>query len=603
MIDVSYICGMAVLYGVSYWFYVTVSHGLGHKAVYLQLRRFLPCAILALLPAALARLPLTDGWFLTSLAVGIAWVVTYPLLYFFTNRKVSSDFGYHIDTVFGLYVIGWLTAAKILTVHFDFFPGVLLTIITLLELLLLTIPLLQWAYFALYGVCIDDKGLMLLQETNYNEIIEYFKSIPKGFSVGVLAVLSTITALYLRANVIARAADGSRGTIVSLPFVWQQALVAGIFLFLTCYFVRKNKGVIARTGIVELSLDVREYLHTSQLYAKNREERLADLWVMPSVPHVEKPSTIILVIGESASRDYMSAFCDYPENTTPWLKAHKEDPHFILFPHTYSCADQTVTSLERALTEYNQYNDKKFYSSCSIVDIARAAGYRTWWFSNQGHLGSADTPVTLVANTSDRAQWTKQNLNEVQYDESLLTYLKEVPPGQNNFIVLHLKGSHFNFINRYPTAFTKWGEAGKYDLIPNYINSIAYTDAFLQAVQEYASEHLNLQAMLYFSDHATIPDKRRAPNFGGFATVRIPMFAWFSDEYQTRHPVVTDTLRQHRNRYFTTDLAYELVCGLLDIRSNHYEEENGLASPEFKFSREMLRTNLGRLPLTEDRSE
>lgn len=603
MSDIRYVYAMAGLYAAAYFFYIAVSRGLGHKAAYLQLRRFLPCAILAVLPAALAQLPLHSPLFLTALTVGTAWIVTWPLLYFFTNRKVSSDFGYHIDIVFGLYVIGWLTAAKILVLYAAVSPGVLLTGITLAELLLLAVPLLQYVYFYLYGVCIDDQGMLLVQETNYNEIIEYLRSMPKGLTAGIFTVLAIIAALFFQADTGIWHTASSGQFLVFLPFFWQRALVAGIFLFLTGYFFRRNKGVIARTGIVELYLDVKEYLRTSQLYAKNREERLADLQVTPVTPRSDKPSTVILVIGESASRDYMSAFCNYPEDTTPWLNGHKDDEHFILFPHTYACAGQTVTSLERALTEYNQYNDKKFYTSCSIVDIARAAGYRTYWFSNQGHLGSADTPVTLVANTSDTAKWTKQNLNEVQYDEALLNYLKEVPAGQDNFIVLHLKGSHFNFINRYPASFTKWGEPGKYDLIPNYINSLAYTDFLLQAIQEYAAEHLHLQAMLYFSDHATIPDKRRSPNFGGFATVRIPMFVWFSDEYRKLHPDVTDTLRQHRERYFTTDLAYELLCGILAIRSNHYEEENSLVSPKFKYSREMLRTDLGRLSLAEDTSD
>ena len=48
------------LYLASYFFYVSVSHGLGHKAEYLQLRRFIPCAVLAVLPIALAHIALTS---------------------------------------------------------------------------------------------------------------------------------------------------------------------------------------------------------------------------------------------------------------------------------------------------------------------------------------------------------------------------------------------------------------------------------------------------------------------------------------------------------------------------------------------------------------
>ena len=113
----------------------------------------------------------------------------------------------------------------------------------------------------------------------------------------------------------------------------------------------------------------------------------------------------------------------------------------------------------------------------------------------------------------------------------LLEYLDEIDPTKNNFVVVHLKGNHFNFINRYPQSFAKFSEPGKYDLINNYIDSIAYADYILQKIWEYGKEKLNMQAMLYFSDHATIPDKRRSPDFGGFGTVRIPMFTYFSDNY------------------------------------------------------------------------
>ena len=307
-----------------------------------------------------------------------------------------------------------------------------------------------------------------------------------------------------------------------------------------------------------------------------------------------------MVIGESESRDYMSAFTDYDKDTTPWLNANKASDNFFLFRNSYACHHQTVPSLERALTEANQYNDKKFYESCSVVDIARKAGYTTHWYSNQGHLGGADTAVTLVADTADTTKWTRQNLNQVQYDESLLDYLDEVNPSKNNFVVIHLKGNHFNFLNRYPESFTKWGEPGKYDLILNYINSIAYTDHILESIWKYGKENLNLQAMVYFSDHATIPDKRRSSNFDGFATVRIPMFVYLADEYIAKYHDTYSALKNNKDKYFTNDLAYELMCGVFNIKSNHYDETNSIASSKYKYTRDMLKTDIGNKWIKDD---
>ena len=81
----------------------------------------------------------------------------------------------------------------------------------------------------------------------------------------------------------------------------------------------------------------------------------------------------MMVIGESASRDYMSAFTPMEHDTTPWMRRMAEDNrHTILFPNAYSCAMHTVQSLEKALTEYNQYNGRQllfYHRYCTPVGI------------------------------------------------------------------------------------------------------------------------------------------------------------------------------------------------------------------------------------------
>lgn len=106
--------------------------------------------------------------------------------------------------------------------------------------------------------------------------------------------------------------------------------------------------------------------------------------------------------------------------------------------------------------------------------------------------------------------------------------------------------------------------------------------------------------MLYFSDHAVIPDKRRSPNFDGFGTVRIPMFTYFSDEYIEKHTNIFTALSDNQNKHFTNDLIYELVCGIFDVKSNHYDETNSLASSKYKYTRDMLKTDLGRMWIKDD---
>lgn len=585
-IDTTYIITAVVFYLFSYIYYLKISHGLGNKATYLQLRRFIPCAILSVLPAALAGLPLTSPLFVIPTIIAILWIVTYPTLYFISNHKVSSDFEFHFEAVFGLYFIAWISSLGIIMQHISWLAIPATILITVAELIMLSIPVAQLIYYGLYEACINENGMEMIQETHYNEIIEFIKSMPLVLNIVTFLGSICVTAAALFVNYQEMIIQKNT-PIVNL------AIIAAIAIFLSTYLWKKKHGVFIRTAIVEFYLDVKEYLATNLQYSQNMQERISKLQVTP-LNKDDKPHTILLVIGESESRDYMKAFNkEYKYNTTPWLDKMAQSKNFILFPNAFSIYANTVIAVSNALTEINQYNDKKFYESCSVVDIAHAAGYKVHWYSNQGHLGCADTPVTLIANTADVAKWTKQELNQVQYDESLLPYLDELNPEKNNFLIVHLKGNHFNFLNRFPESFTKFGTPGKYDLEVNYADSIAYTDYILEQIFNHAKNKLNLQAMVYFSDHATVPDKRRSPNFEGLASVRIPFFTYFADEYIAHHQEVFETLKKHEDFYWTNDLAYELLCSVLDVKSNRFDEANSLASEKFKYKREDLRTNCG----------
>lgn len=590
----NYLILAAILYIFAYGFYVLTSHGAGNKAIFLQMRRYIPCPLAAVLPIALVQQSIISPFFLVPLAIAVLWIVTYPSLYYITNHKVSSDFEFHFESVFGYYFVAWITSLLILANYVPFLALPIAVIITIIELLVLTIPIAQIVYYMLYGSCIDESGMQMIQDTYLNETLEFIKSMP--LLLNIFSVLSLGACGYYICQ--------SNYQFLNTP-IDLNTYAYGILLILaaamTSYLWKKSHGVFVRTGIVEFYLDVKSYRESNKLYLQNREERMRDFTLKILGKPFDKPSTIILVIGESASRDYMKAINhNYTYNTTPWLSEADKSQNFIIVPNSYSTFPNTVISLSRSLTEFNQYDDNSFDKSCSIVDIAQKTGYKVHWYSNQGHIGSADTPITLVAETSDVSKWTKQGVNKIQYDESLLSYLDEVDPTKNNFVVLHLKGNHFNFLNRFPKSFTKFGTPGKYDLEVNYADSIAYTDYVLQQIYEYAKDKLNLQSMVYFSDHATIPDKRRSPNFQGFAIVRIPFFTYFSDEYIEKNPKVYNALKANKDKYWTNDLAYELMCSIFNISSNRFKEENSIASKKYKFKKEDLRTNLGATPITDD---
>lgn len=576
---------------VSFAIYYGCNKGLDNKTLFFQVREFFVGSVLVWLPIIIMGVNPFQAGIIVAWMVGVSWMLTYPLLFHLTNRKSSLDYVNFSEIICGFYFFGWLSVLYLIGFGF---------IVAIVEWGLLMICFAQVVYFFLYGTCVDVNGMKILQDSHPNEIIEFAKSYKWWRTLCVILISFTLFGVLLIFN-----KEFSAHKMI--PFLWNEApykvVVLGIaILGFGWYIFSIYHGMFIRSGVVVLWFDVKEYSSNNIRYVTETEKRLQNLIVSPIGKPYDKPSTIMMVIGESSSRDYMSAFTKMEHDTTPWMRKMAEDEnHTIIFPHAYSCAMHTVQSLEKALTEYNQYNGRRFYDSCSIIDIAHKLGYYVHWYSNQGHLGANETPITLVANTSEVAKWTKQDLGKVQYDQALLDFLDEIDPSKNNFVVLHLKGSHFNYLSRYPREFTLWGEPGVQDYFLNYENSLYYTDTVLEQIYRYAHNNLNLQAMVYFSDHAAIPDDHRSPNFKGFGYTRIPLFVTLSDEYLACHHDRFVALKMNSERYWTNDLLYELMCGIFDVKSNHFDETASLASLSYNYHREHLLTSEGNVRIIDDK--
>ena len=579
-----------------YGFYLCLSVGIPDKTIYLQARRYIPCALAVALALQLwrqAQLQVRKLWL--HALVSLAWLLTYPLSYWIPFHLNTNFIDNHHDIAIGAYLFCCLVCLHLLLLRFlkDFRRSG--RIMGILQTLLLVLPVTQILYFCSYGTPVSPAACLAMLQTNPSEAQEYvMQNIGVAGIAGILILFAALCFLLIKGN-------GKQAVSVTLSkkAVWAVAL---LFLASASYSVAK----LPKTGALEAYFSARDYLHNATLFNELHAKSLADLQVTPPAVRPEKPSTVILVIGESASRYFMSAYRETERDNSPWMRTRAGDPDFILYKHAYASWGQTVPSLERALTEKNQYNTREFHDSLTVIDLAKKAGYETWWFSGQGTIDDADTPITLVAKTADHSAWLEDTLlgtDKKKYDEDLLPYLKQVDPSKNNFIVLHIMGSHDNFINRYPPEFTRWKDPNAELRMDEYDNSLAYTDKFLEDLHAYGVEHLNLQAMLYFSDHGLNPIRKRHPELSDFISLRIPMLLYLSPEYRTLYPETAAALRSHADSYFTNDLIYEMVAGILNIRSNHYDETNSLASPAYKYTRETLKTRLGENSLAEDVDE
>jgi len=602
-----------IAYVLFFGLYYATQIGVADFTVRLQLRRFLPCALAVTAAIFLWK---QNGLALRGLSapalVGIFWLFTHNLTDFFTYRHQMSFMDNNHDICMGAYTFAALACLRILSVKIcglDFKQRSKRAdalgqkiFFAVLDFVLLLPPLTEVAYYFSYGHSISDAAVLAVMQTDANEAREFLLLNYGwgGLLCAALAVLLFIFAL-TQLNGVSAAAGVQNNSQVLHVSRRSAARALLIVLAVICY----SPFLIPKTGVANHVLETKYYFDATRQFRSNHERNFANMTAEPAPLPQGKPRTIFLVIGESASRSFMGAY-GYPRDTTPWMTRASAEDGGLLFKHAYTSWGQTVPALERALTQKNQYNDREFYDSLTILDLAKKAGYKTYWFSNQGAIGSADTAITLVGKTADRSVWVADTLAEkdtIQYDESLLTLLEEVSPDENNFVVLHVMGSHENCFNRFPPEFAFFSEPGKFDMVTNYFDSLRYTDYVLQKAWEYGRARLNLQALIYFSDHGADPYRKRSAEDAPFIGLRVPLFMWFGKEWRDAYHSTFQTLAEHRESYFTNDLIYDTLGGILNLKTDAIDDGANLASPNYRFTRETLRTHMGRTPLTADVNE
>ena len=544
--------------------------------------------------------PLFSRGMLGAMVPGLLWCLTFPLLYTWTYARDWYRSLIFFDFLIGTAHIFVLAALAGVLFHLNH-KRLTAALLAVLGFLMSLIPMTQIAYYMTVWHALSPASLMALYLTNWHEAGDYIES-TVGVLPAVLVVLLLLLLIYLSyrsylvfAQRIYPSAEGSRmGSLLLVMLV-----AAGVHITL-----------IPECSIAGLYKDVTTYVEETQSYGLNQDERYASLIIDTENTLASRaPGTVIFVIGESASRNYMHYYTpSFPYENTPWMEQMAaEREGFLVYRNTYSSWTQTVPVLERALTEKSQYNDKEFFESASILDVAKKIGYHTYWFSNQGRYGQFDSAITMVAKTADVAEWTDDSYTfTTKYDEELLPYLTRIDPSVNNFIVLHLMGSHIYYNNRYPDAWAKFvAEDGESAMTsaPSYANSILYTDHILSEVFAYAQKNLNLRAMVYFSDHGENLKISHNPDVFSFDMVRIPFFIYLSPEYRTALPKRAATLESRRDDYFTNDMMYDTVCGLLGAPSNRYDPRQDFSSPAYGFTRETLTTMFGNHALTEDTTD
>ncbi|MBD2820335.1 sulfatase-like hydrolase/transferase [Xenorhabdus sp. 42] len=136
----------------------------------------------------------------------------------------------------------------------------------------------------------------------------------------------------------------------------------------------------------------------------------------------------------------------------------------------------------------------KWYNHDNIIDIVKAAGYKTSWVSNQNINGEFGNAISVFANRANYLFFNfkggSSDLFDGYYDEDLLSdKVTPIIDSDKSFIVYHLSGTHNSYENRYPKPKFNHFHSDNYPNNKynprneaNYDNAILYNDFVISKI-------------------------------------------------------------------------------------------------------------------------
>lgn len=517
--------------------------------------------------------------------LALLWAGTFTWAYGFASLPEKKHLGdYYVlgAVLFALpYVYTTLTAkAKHLRSLWTVIAGIYTFFMVLL-------PFIYIGYYVLFGGEMDMFAMMAVRSTHVKEIKDFLRTMgsPMHLVMAVIALGIVISCAVGLARSMMKAARSFEG-----PFLRGsgRAFTVGLAVISILFFggfYRQITHVFPATLFKALGSKSSEFQILQKLNDNLDKNVQTMAFVPPDPGDGIDEGTHIVIIGESANRDHMKAFTpDYPENTTPWLSEMAKSPDFALGYHAYSNFPNTLFSLSYAMTSANQYGDMSLEHVVSMVDVAKAAGYRTDWISFHNRSSMSSAGVTMIAERSDGSYWEKN------YDGYTLEVLKKLPPAKKRVIFINIDGSHYTYIARVPVDLRDKLGISKEDPYHDYDLTIAYDDQVMKDIFEYAKANLNLKSMIYFSDHGENMKHYHTTSPFYYDMVHIPFFVYLSPDYQAAHPGLMPTLKSHEQTVFTNDLAFDTVTGIWQARTNFYHSQYDFSSKDYAINKDNATT-------------
>lgn len=455
------------------------------------------------------------------------------------------------------------------------------------------VPLLFLGYSAVSGgKMLSADILMTLFQTNPDEVMDYISEQNQllWWSANTVLLLGTVLFLVFCFKLNSCRQNCRKPAVVTLLLLAYLSVFSLPRLQLNCAVTTAANMKATLKGFAE--------------YQASLGERKARLQELQKILHSSSDGVYMLVLGESTTRDHMHAY-GYVRPTTPWLDKELSNPQALIFQNAYSNHVHTIPSLLYILTQQNQYNDIKLKDAYSVIEIAKAAGYQTYWLSNQKKYSVSDTPLTTIAQSADKAQYINDytgNKSVSTYtDEKLAEFLPDLSHSSKALVIVHLMGCHSLYTDRYTEEFAVF--SGSAEKVDTYDNCILHNDYVLEQLYGNISRAPNFMGWFYLSDHGEEPDLNLAHESSKFTfqMSHIPLVMIFSEKFKQQKPDVYKALQEHKNSAWSSDLMFNAMLDILGISGLNEKAADSIASPDYNHSKDDLLTLHGQMPISKDK--
>lgn len=292
--------------------------------------------------------------------------------------------------------------------------------------------------------------------------------------------------------------------------------------------------------------------------------------------------TVVLVIGESTRHDHLGLL-GYERDTTPRLR---QEPGLVAF-RAESCDTSTRLSLACMFVRpegivQGQGFEPDRIEEHMVFKVFRERGFSIELFAMQSEVGFYHRVEpdfykmreVIVAEAGSTQPQVFDGLLLPEVDSSVRRH-----PHGRHLIVVHKKGSHFLYSQRYPRDFARWqpecreanAACGRAELVNAYDNSVLYGDHVLAELFDRLRDRKAL--VVFTSDHGeSIGD---GTHFHGTPRAiappeqrRVPLLFWGSPPLLA-DPVHRDAFERLRQRAKTGGTAshHHLFASLLGCLS------------------------------------